>query len=131
MIGSPPCTGSTGILSMTIRPPTMRSSQFLVERRDTAALRPFSTATWALKGVAPSILWSHNRCPPSSKIAIATFHLFLIASASHAAAIFLRSLSVRHGLVFTSYSLVLLSNSISRKRRTYLLERRRILYCSQ
>ena len=34
MIGRPPCTGNTGIFSMDSRPPAMRSSQTLVERRE-------------------------------------------------------------------------------------------------
>ena len=39
MIGTPPWIGRTGMLSRALRPAETRSSQFLVVRRDTAALR--------------------------------------------------------------------------------------------
>ena len=40
-IGNPPCTGSTGILSIDRRPPETRSSHDLLERRVVAAVRAF------------------------------------------------------------------------------------------
>src|SRR5258706_9906584 len=61
MIGTPPCTGSTGMPSRAVRPAAMRSSQFLVVRRDTDAVRPFSIAIWAFAGVAPSMRTSQSR----------------------------------------------------------------------
>ena len=91
---------SIAISEHKARAAATRSSQFLVVRRDTAALRPFSIAISALAGVAPSMRSSHSRCPPSSRTAMTTFHLFLRASASQAAPIFLQSSSVRQGLVF-------------------------------
>src|SRR5580765_1908248 len=101
MIGTPPWIGRTGMLRSAFLPALTRSSQFLVVRRDTAALRPFSIATCALNGVAPSRRTSHSMWPPSSRMAIVTFHLFLRASASAAAPIFLQSSRVRQGLLFT------------------------------
>ena len=44
MIGTPPCTGKTGMPSIDSRPPEIRSSQVLVERRDTAEVRPLPIA---------------------------------------------------------------------------------------
>jgi len=76
--GSPrPGIGRTGMLMSALRPAVMRSSQFLVVRLDTAALRPFSIATSAFERVAPSMRTSHRMWPPSSRTAIVTFHLFL------------------------------------------------------
>ena len=51
-------------------------------------------------GAAPSRRCNHSRWPPSSSMAMTTFQLFLRASASQAAIIFLQSSSVRQGLVF-------------------------------
>jgi len=78
----------------------MRSCQASVERRDSAAVRPFSTAMRALAGDAPSMRARCSRWPPSSRIAITTFQLFLRASASAAAVILRQSSSVSIGLVF-------------------------------
>src|SRR5438105_256324 len=98
-MGTPPCTGSTGMLSSTSRPAAMRSSLALVERRDTAALRAFSAAICAVTGEAPFIRVRSKRWPPSSTMAMVAFQLFFAASASQAAVIFWQSSWVRHGLV--------------------------------
>ena len=51
LIGSPPCTGSTGILSIDVRPPATRSSHILLGMRVVAAVRAFVQAGGRLVAV--------------------------------------------------------------------------------
>jgi len=55
MIGTPPCTRQHRHLQQRTRPAAILSSLTLVERRETAALRPFSVAICAVTGAAPSM----------------------------------------------------------------------------
>src|SRR5215470_792569 len=99
MIGRPPWIGRlSGNFIMTGRS-LMRSSQALVARRVTAAVRAFAVATSAVIGPAPSRRSRYRRKPASSTMAMLTFHLFFWASARQAPAICWTSDDVRAGLL--------------------------------
>ena len=73
----------------------MRSSKNLLGRLVIADVRALPIDTSAEIAGVPSMRWKPSRNPPSSTMEIATDHLFLVASASHAASIFLTSDKVR------------------------------------
>src|SRR5580700_3530829 len=77
----------------------MRSSKNLLGRLVMAEVRALPKDTSAVIAEAPSMRAKPNRKPPSSTIEIATAHLFLAASASHADSIFFTSAEVRQCLV--------------------------------
>ena len=64
------------------------------------AVVPLATAMRALAGDAPSMRTRCSRCPPSSRMAMQTFQLFFLASASAAAEILRQSSRVSIGRVF-------------------------------
>src|ERR1700755_3015383 len=76
-----------------------RSSKNLLGRLVMADVRALPAATSAEISCGPSMRRKPSGNPLSSTIEIETAHLFLAASASHAASIFLTSDAVRHGLV--------------------------------
>src|SRR6202008_616702 len=76
-----------------------RASKNLLGRLVIAEVRALPVDTSAELAGAPSMRRNPSRKPPSSTIEIATAHLFLTASASQAASIFLTSDDVRHGLL--------------------------------
>src|ERR1700744_4067714 len=76
-----------------------RSSKNLLGRLVIADVRALPAATSAEIGGAPSMRRKPSGNPLSSTIEIETAHLFLAASASHAASIFFTSDAVRQGLV--------------------------------
>src|ERR1700675_2484536 len=76
-----------------------RSSKNLLGRLVMAEVRALPMETSAEIADAPSMRAKPSRKPPSSTTEMATAHLFLAASASHAASIFFTSVDVRHGLV--------------------------------
>src|SRR6201996_8895497 len=76
-----------------------RSSKNLLGRLVIAEVRALPVDTSAEIAGAPSMRRNPRRKPPSSTMEIATAHLFLTASASQAASIFLTSVAVRQDLV--------------------------------
>src|SRR5580700_11941277 len=77
----------------------MRSSKNLLGRLVMAEVRALPIDTSAEIAGVPSMRSKPSKNPASSTMEIATDHLFLVASASHAASIFLTSDKVRVGLV--------------------------------
>src|SRR5436189_3792511 len=76
-----------------------RSSHKLVGCLVSAAVRALPSATSGVVAPAPSSRSSRSGTPASSTITIDTFHLFLSASALHAAIILWASSDVRQGFV--------------------------------
>src|SRR5215216_8186174 len=97
-----------------------RSSKNLLGRLVSAEVRALPNDTLVEIGGAPSMRSKPSRNPASSTMATDTFHLFLSASATHAAIIFRMSADVRHGLLRISPPIrdrkSAISNQMTRRR---------------